>query len=262
MADKEAQTELKKRARRRLVGAIALATAAAIVLPMVMEQEPKPVSQDIQIRIPSQDSGTVTSRILPAKPAAPAAGESKPPSQPGGAMAAAGPTSEAPNQDSGDKSAPATKEPGQGAGASSAAAPAPAAGEKTPDKAVEKSPAKSAEKAIEKAVPKPEPKTAEKPAKGEDKAEAKGEKSRAQTILEGGDQYVVQLAVLADAANAIKLRERAKAEGYSSYTESLQTQEGTRTRVRVGPFPSRDSAEKARDKLKHLAPNGIVVPKS
>ena len=68
MAETDAQLELKKRARRRLVGAAALALLAAIVLPMVMEQEPRPITQDIQIRIPSQDAGTFTSRVLPAKP--------------------------------------------------------------------------------------------------------------------------------------------------------------------------------------------------
>ncbi|HUW35847.1 MAG TPA: SPOR domain-containing protein [Rhodocyclaceae bacterium] len=64
----DGQLELKKRARRRLVGAVALALAAVIVLPMVMDQEPKPLTQDIQIRIPSQD--TALARPLAAPPAA------------------------------------------------------------------------------------------------------------------------------------------------------------------------------------------------
>ena len=59
--------DLKKRARRRLVGAIALALLAVIVLPMVMDHEPKPVSQDIQIKIPSQESDGLTGRALPAQ---------------------------------------------------------------------------------------------------------------------------------------------------------------------------------------------------
>ena len=54
----DGQLQLKKRARRRLVGAVALALTAVIVLPMVMDQEPKPISQDIQIRIPSTDIPT------------------------------------------------------------------------------------------------------------------------------------------------------------------------------------------------------------
>ena len=45
----------KKRARRRLVGAIALALAVAVGLPMVLDSEPKPLSSDIEIKIPSKD---------------------------------------------------------------------------------------------------------------------------------------------------------------------------------------------------------------
>ena len=45
----------KKRARRRLVGAIALALAVIIGLPMVLDSEPKPLAGDIAIQIPAKD---------------------------------------------------------------------------------------------------------------------------------------------------------------------------------------------------------------
>ena len=45
----------KKRARRRLVGAVALGLAVAIGLPMILDAEPKPLASDIEIRIPSKD---------------------------------------------------------------------------------------------------------------------------------------------------------------------------------------------------------------
>ena len=45
----------KKRARRRLVGAIALALAVAVGLPMLLDSEPKPLASDIAIQIPSKD---------------------------------------------------------------------------------------------------------------------------------------------------------------------------------------------------------------
>jgi len=64
------ELQLKKRARRRLVGAAALALFAVIVLPMVMDREPRPLSQDIQVRIPSQDSTGLAARVLPGKSAA------------------------------------------------------------------------------------------------------------------------------------------------------------------------------------------------
>jgi DedD protein len=81
ISDEELQ--LKKRARRRLVGAIALVTLVVIFLPMVLESEPKPVGQDIAIRIPSQESGDFAARHAPAvpKPAAPVPVETAPAKQ-------------------------------------------------------------------------------------------------------------------------------------------------------------------------------------
>lgn len=60
--------DLKKRARRRLVGAAALALLAVIVLPIVMDSEPKPTGQEIQIRIPSQNSDSLAARVIPGHP--------------------------------------------------------------------------------------------------------------------------------------------------------------------------------------------------
>ncbi len=50
----------KKRARRRLIGAVALVLAAIITLPMVFDSEPKPGSQKISIEIPSKDTPLVS----------------------------------------------------------------------------------------------------------------------------------------------------------------------------------------------------------
>lgn len=60
--------ELKKRARRRLVGAAALTTFAAVVLPMVMDEAPPPVGRDVEIRIPGQDQ-VASTPLTAAKPA-------------------------------------------------------------------------------------------------------------------------------------------------------------------------------------------------
>ena len=40
---------------------------------MVLDHEPKPVSQDVSIKIPSPDAGVFTSKIVPVAPAKPAA---------------------------------------------------------------------------------------------------------------------------------------------------------------------------------------------
>ena len=46
----------KKRARRRLVGAIALVLGVVIGLPMILDSEPKPLSGEVAIQIPSKDN--------------------------------------------------------------------------------------------------------------------------------------------------------------------------------------------------------------
>ena len=46
---------LKRRGRRRLVGAVALVLLAVIVLPMVFEQEPQPPAPPVSVRIPGED---------------------------------------------------------------------------------------------------------------------------------------------------------------------------------------------------------------
>jgi len=71
----DAATLLKKRARRRLIGAVALALLAAIVLPMVMDHQPAPPLKDIQVRIPSPDEGVtqrVTGKLAAVQPTSPA----------------------------------------------------------------------------------------------------------------------------------------------------------------------------------------------
>lgn len=66
ISDEEVQ--LKRRARRRLIGAIVLVTAMVVVLPMVLDTEPKPSGEEVAVRIPSPGSGTFSPK-LPDSPA-------------------------------------------------------------------------------------------------------------------------------------------------------------------------------------------------
>src|ERR1700694_2961107 len=59
--------ELKRRARRRLVGAIVLALAAAVILPLLLESDPKPLGDDVSIQIPPLDSGKFITPLSPGK---------------------------------------------------------------------------------------------------------------------------------------------------------------------------------------------------
>ena len=57
MAKQQSEEErvIKSRARRRLIGAAALALAVVVILPMVLDREPKITGQDIDLRIPAPD---------------------------------------------------------------------------------------------------------------------------------------------------------------------------------------------------------------
>lgn len=222
---------LKKRARRRLVGAIALVLLAVIVLPMVMDQEPKPLTQDIQIRIPSQDPGSLSplARMVPGKPTpTPLPAIAKPVESAAAPVVAA--TAETKPEN------PSAAKPG---GKSEPAA-APTSSERP-------SPAKAAERP----APKP-PEKSPPPA---------SEAARA-TAPPNAEQWVVQLGAYQDMANVKLLQGKIKEMGYPSFTEKVDTPQGARVRVRGGPFASREAAEKAQERLKKIgagAPLGGVV---
>jgi DedD protein len=74
MAQEQQDVEtLKRRGRRRLVGAVALVLAAVIVLPMVFDPEPRGTGSTLSVRIPSED--TPFAPKLPAKKVEKPAGE-------------------------------------------------------------------------------------------------------------------------------------------------------------------------------------------
>ena len=66
------------------------------------------------------------------------------------------------------------------------------------------------------------------------------------------DRYIVQVGAFADAAKAREVRLKVERTGLKTYTHVAKTPEGTRTRVRVGPFASRAEADKAAEKIKKL----------
>ena len=72
MAETEDVNSLKRRGRRRLVGAIALVLAAVIVLPMVFDSEPRRSAPPVSVRIPGEDESGFTPKVTP-KISAPAA---------------------------------------------------------------------------------------------------------------------------------------------------------------------------------------------
>ncbi len=64
-ATEPAVDDLKRRARRRLVGAIVLALAAAVVLPLLLESDPKPLGDEVSVRIPPVDNSKFVNPLSP-----------------------------------------------------------------------------------------------------------------------------------------------------------------------------------------------------
>ncbi|HEX6156438.1 MAG TPA: SPOR domain-containing protein [Burkholderiales bacterium] len=69
---------LKRRGRRRLVGAVALVLAAVIVLPMVFDPEPRGTAP-VSVRIPGEDETPFAPKPPPKKVEAPKKAEAPPP---------------------------------------------------------------------------------------------------------------------------------------------------------------------------------------
>lgn len=70
----EQEIQFKKRARRRLVGAIALVLLMVTVLPMLLDDRSvKTPDQEISITIPSEENRDFTSKVVPLTPETPQA---------------------------------------------------------------------------------------------------------------------------------------------------------------------------------------------
>ncbi|HEU0234479.1 MAG TPA: SPOR domain-containing protein [Gallionella sp.] len=75
------ELNLRRKARRRLIGAVALTLAVVVILPMVLDSEPKPTGQDIELRIPAPDKvgefipGVAVSEVAVVSPFAASAAE-------------------------------------------------------------------------------------------------------------------------------------------------------------------------------------------
>jgi len=222
-APDDALTLLKKRARRRLIGAVAVALFAAIVLPLLMDHQPAPTLKDIQVRIPNPDEGAPIPKaeIRPIAKVEP---------QPAPSVATPAPAPE--------PTPPAT---------AAKAADKPAA------KPLTKPEAKSAAPAAVKAPP------AEKPAsKAVEKATPAGEAP----APAAAEAWEVQLGAYAEPARVSILLAKLKEIGLPAYTEKVNTPNGPRTRVRAGPFSSQQAAEKAKVRIRTIGVDGPVAKKS
>ena len=209
MAERQQDIEtLKRRGRRRLVGAVALVLAAVIVLPMVFDPEPRRGVPPVSVRIPGEDEAPFKPKPVP-----------RPPEKKAEALPAK--KAETPAK---AETPPAEKrvEP---------APVEPKAEKKADDKVALSKPAP-----VKPAAPKPPP----------------AERARAEAAL-AGVEYVVQVGAFSNPKEVIAKLEAAK---LPYFTEPLKD---NLTRVRAGPFPTKEAAEKVRERLKSLGlePGGV-----
>lgn len=256
--------ELRRRARRRLVGAVVLALAVAVVVPMLLESQPKPLGDDVAVKIPPVDDGKFVNQLsggaagtgTAPPPAAPAASTpsaaSTPAAAPASAPAAAPADAAKPRKyDTRVPEAPGSKPAVVATTGASTPAEAPPAADKARDKpshVAAAEPSTSTSKHAPTAAPAAHAAAA---VEADKPARAGG------GVHEG---YAVQLAAFSDDKGANALAHRLKKAGFSAYTEPLKTSKGTLWRVRVGPYPSREAALAARDRLKQEGHSGIVAP--
>jgi DedD protein len=265
--------ELRRRARRRLVGAVVLALGVAVVVPMLLETEQKPLGEDVSVKIPPVDDSKFVNRLSDGRAkdagkAAPRTGdEATKPASPG-AAAPAERVSKYDTRISEPPSAPAA--PVAPAAADAAAKPAGDAA-KSPEPASARSETASSPSAAP-PVNAPAASAGAAPAattaKNATTATADARASPPATSVAANaprsvagahEGFAVQLAAFADDKGANALAGRLKRAGYAAYTEPLKTSKGTLWRVRVGPYGSRDAAIAARDKLKAEGQSGIVA---
>ena len=175
-------SEIRRRSRQRLIGAIAIAVLLVVFVPMILDSEPRSPRNEPVLEIPPKENA-------PALPA-PAKVDSSP--------------------------APATQ---------------PAA-----------------------VAPKPAPRdTATKPSP----QAAKAPPTAAAPKLEG---FAVQVGAFKDEDKLKQARDKLAAAGITHYIERRDSQSGGLTRLRAGPYATREAAERALAAVKAASLDGQVVP--
>jgi DedD protein len=237
----DSELQFKKRARRRLVGAIALALFAIIVLPLVMDREPAPIAPEIQVRIPSQDAGTGMGKITtnsssktvatapqPSVPEVPVAEMAKP-------VVSSATAASQPGDSNGNRSAEGTNANSSGVAIA----------------------AKNADKPVE--IKAPVAQSSE--AKIADKNRSADAVPAKESAASEG-KWVVQLGAYQNTGNVNLLLGKLKELRVPAYTEKIDSPQGPRTRVRAGPFANKEAALAAQKRIRIIGVEGPVGPMS
>jgi DedD protein len=198
-------SEVRRKGRQRLIGAIALVAILVVFVPMVLDSEPRPPRSDKALAIPPKDNAPP----LPAPPA---------------------PAAKADSSTRAPVNAESPAKAGDG--------PGPKA-----------EPAKAAILETRQVNPKAPPSATPAPPPA-------GAAAAASPRLEG---FAVQVGAFRDETKLDQARQKLASANIAHYTERLD-QQGGLTRLRAGPFPTREAAEGALASLKRSGLDGKVVP--
>ncbi|MEY2947456.1 MAG: hypothetical protein RL084_853 [Pseudomonadota bacterium] len=242
---------IRKRARHRLMGSVVLVLGAVVGLPLLFDSQPRPVAIDTPIVIPDRNQAAPlaspgnSTKLTQAKdrpvlvPSAPEQHSVMPAKSAVANVAALDPHEEVVTKDTKIE-------------------------DKTEVKPETKADAKPEAKHEVKTETKPEVKPAVKvDSKVDKKTETKSDSkdgAKAKALLDGKDatkssdavRSVVQVGAFADAAKAKEARSKLENAGLKTYTQEVDTKEGKRIRVRVGPFATKEEADKAAEKIRKL----------
>lgn len=225
---------LKKRARRRLVGAIALVLLMVIVLPMVLQDRSALAPQEtIKITMPENDvklenDSVAANNATPVEPQAEITANESP-------LVVESPTDapkvESPVVDNIQQDKPQAVKP-----------------EAKPAEIKDK--VKKEEKPIESKPVEPKP-VEQKP------AETKSAEEKLKATSNGS--FTIQVGVFSDMENVKQLQAKLKQAGLVSRTENITTPKGEKIRLRAGNFNSRQEAAYALIKLQEANLTGMVI---
>ena len=238
----DAVQRARTRARQRLIGAIVLVGFGVIGFPLVFETQPRPIPVDIPIEVPPKDGAPAL--VIPAARAPAAATH---------VASAAVTAAAAPNDvitesrdDAGREIAPPSV-PASAAVVAPPAPPARAASKPSPPAAVVAEPTPHDKANADRA--------------GADAARAKAllDAKPAKPQAEAAGRYVVQVGAFADAGAARETQLKAEKLGLKTYTQVAATSAGQRIRVRVGPFGTRDEADKALARARGAGLTAVVL---
>lgn len=217
-------SEVRRRGRQRLIGAIVLVLLLVVFVPMLLDSEPKPSRESPNLAIPPKDNAPP----LPAPGATPA-----PVVVPAPAVT--------PSPDNGAR----------GQAASGAQSPPVAKVEPKPEVA-------KVEPAKVEPVVTPAQAGAPSPAVAKVEPKPASEAPKAAEAARKG--FVVQVGAFRDEAKLQQAQAKLKAAGVTHYTEKMDAKAGTLTRLRAGPFATREQAESAQVAIKRAALDGKVIP--